>query len=66
MHAFRKISIVARFEIKTLLRSWFFRIFAGLSLVILVFFDLATITNVFGDAAWYFGISGNRIPEKGS
>jgi len=35
---------VARFEIKTLRRSWFFRIFAGLSVFILFWFDLAVLT----------------------
>lgn len=59
MLSIRKISIIARFEIKTLLRSWFFRIFAGLSLVILIFFDIAGITEV-GEGIWLIsGIPAN-------
>ena len=37
---------VARIEAKTLTRSWFFRIFAGLSLVILVLFDLLVFARI--------------------
>lgn len=51
MDSLRKISIIARFEIKTLFRSWFFRIFSVLSLVILVFFDIAAITEA-GEGIW--------------
>lgn len=35
---------ISRYEMKTLLRSWFFRIFAGLSLFILFWMDLAFMT----------------------
>lgn len=44
MLSFYNIRTVARFEIKTLSRSWFFRIFAGLSVFILFWFDLAVLT----------------------
>ena len=37
------IWVIARFEIKTLLRSWFFRIFSGLSIFILTLFNIAII-----------------------
>ncbi len=46
MLAIRKIFIIARFEIKTLFRSWLFRIFAGLALFILVIFDVVALTEV--------------------
>lgn len=46
MDSLRKLSIIARFEVKTLLRSWLFRIFAGLALFILVSFDIAALTEV--------------------
>ncbi len=46
MLSIRKIFIIARFEIKTLFRSWLFRIFAGLALFILVIFDVAALTEV--------------------
>ncbi|MBI9073022.1 MAG: hypothetical protein JEY94_15580 [Melioribacteraceae bacterium] len=41
------ITIIAKFELKTLLRSWFLRIFIVLSLAFLFMYDLVTITNVF-------------------
>jgi len=37
------ITSIAKYEITTLLRSWFFRIFALLAMVILFFFNLATL-----------------------
>ena len=46
MDSVRKIFIIARFEVKTLFRSWLFRIFAGLALFILVSFDIAALTEV--------------------
>ncbi len=44
---------IARIETKTLLRSWFFRIFAGLALVVLFFFNLFIFTDV-GRLPWMF------------
>lgn len=38
--------IVAKFETKTLLRSWFFRIFALLAIIILALLDLVLYTNL--------------------
>ncbi len=61
MLSLRKIAIIARFEIKTLFRSWFFRIFAGLTLVILVFFDIAAITEV-GEGIWLIRGIPSNIP----
>jgi len=44
MLSFYNIWTVARYEIKTLLRSWFFRIFAGLTIFILFWMDFAFMT----------------------
>lgn len=40
MFSFHNISSIAKYEVTTLLRSWFFRIFALLAIVILFFFNL--------------------------
>ena len=42
------IYTIARFEIKTLSRSWFLRIFALLSIAIIFIMNLAMFTNAFG------------------
>lgn len=42
------IYTIARFEIKTLSRSWFLRIFAALSIIIIFMMNLALFTNAFG------------------
>jgi ABC-type transport system involved in multi-copper enzyme maturation permease subunit len=41
MPSFRNINTVARFESKTLMRSWFLRIFAIIALLVLLFFNIA-------------------------
>lgn len=41
MPSFRNINTVARFESKTLMRSWFLRIFAIIALLIILFFNIA-------------------------
>ncbi|MFC1538302.1 hypothetical protein ACFL6H_02675 [Candidatus Latescibacterota bacterium] len=56
-----KIRTVAVYEIKTLLRSWFFRIFSPLAIVILV------LLNIFffplpGNTTWIFGGIPSSIP----
>ena len=56
------IRTVARFEIKTLLRSWFFRIFSLLTLIILSFFDLMVITDVGSNPPWMFRAIPASIP----
>ncbi len=38
---------IARFEIKTLSRSWFLRIFSALAFIILFFFNVSVFTNLF-------------------
>jgi len=56
------IRTVARFEIKTLLRSWFFRIFSLLTLFILGFFDLMVITDAGANPPWMFRAIPSSIP----
>ena len=51
---------IARYEMKTLLRSWFFRIFAGLVLVVLTFFNVVFFAQAFETMPWQFcGIPGS-------
>ncbi|HUV35989.1 MAG TPA: hypothetical protein VMX58_03515 [Patescibacteria group bacterium] len=52
---------VARIEVKTLLRSWFFRILALLSLGLLGFVNLAMYTDVF-HVPWMFRSISSGIP----
>ena len=49
--------MVARYESKTLLRSWFFRIFSALALIIIIFFDLFGFGIIGGS-----GLPGRLIP----
>lgn len=56
------IRTVAKYEIKTLLRSWFFRIFALLTIVILFFFDLMIVTDVGPNPPWMFRAIPASIP----
>ena len=42
---------VARFEVKTLLRSWFFRIFSLIVIVFILFFNIMASTEI-GRAGW--------------
>ncbi len=46
METIANILTIAKFEVKTLLRSWFFRIFAGLSLFILLWYDIVMFTDL--------------------
>lgn len=57
----KKLRIVARFEMKTLLRSWFFRIFAGLSIVGLGIFNIAVFVEASG-APWMYRAMPACIP----
>lgn len=50
MISFHNIHSIAKYETKTLLRSWFFRIFAILALVILFFFNFGMLTQDNGGA----------------
>lgn len=57
MNNFFKIRMVARYESKTLLRSWFFRIFSALAIIIIIFFDLFGFGIIGGS-----GLPGRLIP----
>ncbi len=53
---------VARYEAKTLLRSWFFRIFAGLTLFFIGAFDVIFFSGAVKDAPWFFRAMPSFIP----
>jgi len=55
------ILTIAKYEIKMLLRSWFFRIFFGLSLSILLLINLGMFTRV-GNASWMYRAIPSFIP----
>jgi len=61
MLATKKIKTIAHFEMKTLFRSWFFRIFAGLSIVSLGIFDIAVFSEGSG-APWLYRALPGNIP----
>lgn len=52
------IRTIARFEAKTLLRSWFFRIFAGIAVLFLLMFNMFGVASI-GDGGW----QGRFIPS---
>ncbi len=49
MLSLHNILSIAKYESKTLVRSWFFRIFAGLTLVILFFLNFGLLTEAGGN-----------------
>jgi len=57
MNSLNKIWINASFEIKIILRSWFFRIFAGLSIILLFFVNLIFFSDVTQIPRIFNGIS---------
>ncbi len=61
MNAYQTIRIIARFEMKTLFRSWFFRIFAGLSIIALGIFNIVVFSKNTG-APWLFRALPASIP----
>ena len=61
MNMIYNIWIVAKFETKTLLRSWFFRIFSLLAIVILAFLGLGMYTNL-APVPWSFRGIPSSIP----
>ena len=61
MNSIQTIKIIARFEMKTLLRSWFFRIFAGLFIIGLGIFNVAVFVETSG-APWLFRALPASIP----
>ncbi|MDN5202869.1 hypothetical protein QQ008_15875 [Fulvivirgaceae bacterium BMA10] len=42
MFSFRNIAIISKYEMKVLWRSWFFRIFSALIILVLVFFNIGS------------------------
>ncbi len=61
MFSLYNIYTVARYETKTLLRSWFFKVFAILAILFLTMFDVARLTNV-GGSPWVFRAIASAIP----
>ncbi len=61
MSSIQTIRIVSKFEMKTLLRSWFFRIFAGLYIVGLGIFNVAVFVESSG-APWLYRALPAAIP----
>ncbi len=61
MLSIHKIWTVARYEMKTLLRSWFFRIFAVLAIVILTFMNIPFFA-LKGQTPWLFRGISSSIP----
>jgi hypothetical protein len=57
MNTLSSISIIARFESKTLTRGWFFRIFSAIAILFIFFFNLVGFTNI-GNGGW----SGRLLP----
>lgn len=55
----KTINIIAYFEMKTLLRSWFFRIFAGLSILFLGIFNIFVFIETTGIPWIYRALPGN-------
>ena len=53
---------IAKYEMKTLTRSWFFRIFGILALVVLFFYNLVVQTEVGGSGDWDLTIIPAGIP----
>jgi len=61
MISIHKIRTVAKFETRTLLRSWFFRIFAGLSILFIGIFNIAAFAEG-SDSPWIFRALPAAIP----
>ncbi|RKD92815.1 golvesin C-terminal-like domain-containing protein [Mangrovibacterium diazotrophicum] len=53
MISLHNIRAIAKYETTTLLRSWFFRIFAILAMVVLVFFNIGTLIQMGGGAGMW-------------
>lgn len=61
MISFHNIHSIAKYERKTLFRSWFFRIFSILSLTVLFFMNFGMVSEG-GDAQWIFRAIPSAIP----
>ncbi|WP_163716731.1 golvesin C-terminal-like domain-containing protein [Mangrovibacterium lignilyticum] len=61
MISLHNIRSIALYETKTLLRSWFFRIFAILAMVVLIFFNVGTLLQANGGTGFWAlkGLSSN-------
>ncbi|MBN1999701.1 hypothetical protein JW935_19255, partial [candidate division KSB1 bacterium] len=64
MISLRHIRTVAYYEMKTLWRSWFFRIFAGIAVAVLTFANIAFFTTAFETTPWIFRGLSSFIPYK--
>ena len=63
MFSLYQINSIAYYETKTLLRSWFFRIFALIAIVILVFFNIGSLLNNGGGSGiWALKAIPSNIP----
>ncbi len=62
MISLHNIRSVAKYEQKTLLRSWFFRIFAILAIVGLISFNLGTLLFAEGSGIWALRALPSSIP----
>ena len=56
------IKTVARFEVKTLVRSWFFRIFSIITLLMLVSFSIGMLLDDNGMSGWALRSLSSNIP----
>ena len=56
------IKTVARFEVKTLFRSWFFRIFSILTLLMLLGTNIGLLTQDNGQMSWMIKTLSSNIP----
>jgi ABC-type transport system involved in multi-copper enzyme maturation permease subunit len=61
MNSYQTVKMIAGFEMKTLLRSWFFRIFAGLSIIGLGIFNVAVFVDA-SNAPWFYRALPAAIP----
>ena len=61
MQFFFQIYTVCRYEMKVLFRSWFFRIFAALSIFIIGLMNLIFLEHI-GDSMWEFRAVNASIP----
>ena len=63
MISLHNINSIAKYETKTLLRSWFFRIFAIIAMVFLIFFNFGTLIQSRGGAGeWALKGLASNIP----
>jgi ABC-type transport system involved in multi-copper enzyme maturation permease subunit len=61
MISLHNILSIARYERKTLFRSWFFRIFSGLALIVLFFVNFLFMSEA-GMSRWMFSAIPSTIP----